>query len=236
MNFSFLLITPEGFRYLDSIKKEVLHNGFEIISKHHIFSWSNVFRAFNKKYLEEKDELFRNQTEAHIWLKNYIFGDYAQVWLLKKNSLTDAALLKEITNLKLLIRSKYRASRDGTFTIIADLCKLGFNPDSIRPAYLGTFQGNSFQIIDESISQIGKFDFYFFKYVHCPDPNLCDAKREIEILEDMNVISEETIITKEEWAKITYLNYLLGNDTLVKTNNSSFRTRIIRNKGDINKS
>lgn len=212
MNNSILLITPEGLRYLDSITKEVMQGGFEIISMHHVFSWGNVFRAFNKKYLEEKDELFRNQIEAHIWLKNYIFGDYAQVWLLRKNSLTDVTLLKEITNLKMLIRSKYGASRDGTFIMILDLCKIGFNPGGIRSAYLGTFQRDSFQIIDESISQIGKFDFYFLKYVHSPDPNLCDAKREIEILKDMKVISDDTIITKEERDKMFYLINLLGND------------------------
>ncbi|MBR6253094.1 MAG: hypothetical protein IKR04_04565 [Clostridia bacterium] len=210
MDNSFLLIKPDGFRYLDVIRKEVLKNGFRIVNKYHIYSWEDVFRKLSRELMEHRNELFGKEIEAHIWLLKYIFGNYAQLWILEKKPLKDEALLEETTNVKEIIRDRYCASRDGTFMIIADMCKVGLPSEFLSPGYLGTFFENEFHKVDKMIPQRGQFDGFYLKYLHCPDPILSEAEREFEVLRKCGIISKENEISEEEWEKMIYFIKLLS--------------------------
>ena len=210
MDNSILIVKPDGFRFLEEINREILAYGFSIISKHHVFSWDEMFKMLNKDIMKKRPKLFRDEVEAHIWLLKYLFGNYAQVWVLKKDDLKDEELLNEITRFKDTFRSKYDASRNGTFMIIADMRKLNFNPTDIKLGYLGTCSSKDFRKIDKFISQKGKFDSFYLKYIHSPDPILSDAEREIGILKNSGIISDETIISEKEWSKMIYFNRLIN--------------------------
>ncbi len=209
MDYSILIVKPDGLRYLSYIESETINHGFRIVSKYHVYSWDEMHLELNKEEIKKKGSLFGDEIEAHIWLIKYIFGNYAQVWFLEKDSTKDEELLEEIMSLKKCIRDKLNASRNGTFMIISDLNKLGLKASDIEPGFLGTFHNNKFSKIDSYISQEGRFDSFFLKYVHCPDATLEEAKREIEVIKKLNITSTDNLISDEEWKKMLYLTNLM---------------------------
>lgn len=206
MNSSYIMIKPDGLRYLNQIERMVLQGGFEINGRYSVTNWEKVAHKVYEKCIRERDELFEKEFLCHIWLNKYLFGNYAIVLILKKDKCYDKILLEEIMKVKSRIRTNFNASKNGTFIIALDMKKIDIPSESIERGYLSIATEDEIKVFDSTISQKGMFNSFFLQYVHCPDANIEDAKNELGILCDMNVISFENKINDDEWNMMKKLN------------------------------
>ena len=162
-------------------------------------NWEDVAKNIYKKCIQDRDELFEKEFLCHIWLNKYLFGNFAIVFLLSKDGYFDNRLLDAILNLKKKIRSRFDASKNGTFIVALDMEKINLSSTRVPKGRLIIQHDRESSIFDQSISQEGRFNSFFFQYVHCPNVNYEDAKQELDILKKMGVLSIENMISIDEW-------------------------------------
>lgn len=200
MKQSYIMIKPDGQRYLTEIDDIIKDNDFRIVSMYRVKDWETISSKIYEDCLNANDELFRLDYLAHVWLDKYLFGNSAIVMILEKDGLEGIRLLEEIMCLKKTIRKTFNATKTGVFMVVMDVSKIGLPGISPR----GTLAIKSDDIIlpvDDYMMQEGNFRAFFFQYVHCPDANIYEAKNEMQILE-ANVISSENLITFVEWQQM----------------------------------
>lgn len=210
MKISYLMIKPDGLRYLFEIEQLITTEGFEICGRYSVYNWEEVAKQIYAKSVSEHDEVFEKEFLGHIWLNKYLFGNYAIVILLRYNNLENKQLLEQIMRLKLKIRKRFNASKNGTFIVALDMNKINLTSDLISSSNLVLQTENGIITFDDNISQCGKFSSFYFQYVHCPDPIVDEAQNELTILKRMAVISEHNLICDEEWNKIKCIIERLG--------------------------
>lgn len=195
---SYLMIKPDGQRYLQEIEEMILNSGFSIKAIYHVCDWENISFKIYQHCLSKHDELFKLDFLAHVWINKYLFGNKAAIMVLSKKNVIGTQLLEEIMRLKRDIRTRFNATKNGTFMIIADMEKIGFNTISNK-GYLCIKSKMDYVLVDEYLPQIGTFRAFFLQYIHCPDANTDEAQSELTILKKENIISLENIITQKEW-------------------------------------
>lgn len=210
MKISYLMVKPDGLRHLLEIEQIITAEGFEICGRYSAYNWEEVAKQIYAKSLNEHGEVFEKEFLGHIWLNKYLFGNYAIVILLRHTNLEGKQLLGKIMQLKLKIRKRFNASKNGTFIVALDMNKINLSSDLISSSNLVLQTENGIMTFDDSISQCGKFSSFYFQYVHCPDPIVDEAQNELGILKRMEVISEYNLICDEEWSKLKCIISRLG--------------------------
>ena len=125
MKMSYIMVKPEGQRYLSEIESMILNEGFCVESIYHVDDWEKVSCKVYEKCLNERGEKYKQEFLAHVWLNKYLFGNEAIVIFLSKPNIYGINLLGEIMNVKKKIRNRYNATKDGTFMIALDFNKIG---------------------------------------------------------------------------------------------------------------
>lgn len=204
------MVKPDGLRYLLEIEQMIIASGFKICGRYSVYNWEVVAKQIYEKSISEHDELFEKEFYGHIWLNKYLFGNYAIVLLLKFQDFEDRRLLERIMEMKLRIRRRFNASKNGTFIVALDMNRINLSSNLIPSSNLVLQTENGIMTFDNNISQCGKFSSFYFQYVHCPDPSVIDAQNELNILKRLGVISVHNLICNEEWKKLKNIIGRLG--------------------------
>lgn len=200
----YVILKPEARKHIEIIEEIILKEGFDIISRYHIRDWSLLA---SKLYLPQinNDIVFAEEFKAYLWLTNHFFENSAATLTLRREgSLEDNLSL--MSDLKLKIREKINENDN--------LIKIFLNLDKLDPerkysggvvGYLGVENEGNIKL-----REYGRWDFFYFKYIHVPDPNPRDYEREFKILMEEGILDNP--IKKDEWdimKRMQTFNYFL---------------------------
>jgi|SRR3989344_4848918 len=201
----FLLLKPEVANHIGRLDEFIAQKGFSVVTQYGVKDWADLNRVLYAPQLE--DEKFASEFEAYVWLCDFLFGNRAVVLTLN-DSAKGATLensLKKLTDLKYEFRKQLPETTDGTIIIHLDLNKLPKKIDAI-----GT--NGHLVVLDSGGTEIlryqGRWDNYFFKYIHTPDPNIATFKRELEVLVQEEIICQKNVIPEKEWCQMKFLGTL----------------------------
>lgn len=187
----FTIFKPEYKRCMNEFEDYLVKEGFEIESRHPILSWGE----FSKKlYLSQisASRIFETEMNAYHWLTDSLFGDSAVVVkLYKKGPVLDN--LKKLFDIKNNFRKDISQRLDEPIKLYLDLDKLKVP----KPENIG-YKG-SLTLIDgeKKLSYDGRWDEFYFKYVHTPDPSEDILNRELKVLKENGIF--ENTISRKEW-------------------------------------
>ncbi|MBU2523386.1 MAG: hypothetical protein KKE23_03805 [Nanoarchaeota archaeon] len=192
----YLILKPETRKHIGSIETAVLEEGFRIASKHPIEDWTGLARELYF-HQSEKDPQFHAELECYLWLTNHIFGNYAAAFILeKRGDLTHN--LQHLYKFKDKLRYKISNGSDRLLRIFLDVGKIDPTGKYV-PSKQITLPAHS-----------GKWDNYFFKYVHTPDPKLGAYEREITILKERGILDKS--LADRHWEQMKYMQSLVSPD------------------------
>ncbi len=193
----YLILKPEMRNYADSIDKALAENNFEVASRHPINDWGSLAsRLYDLQVSEDRD--FASNLSTYIWLTKRLFGNSAVAFIL--NGSAEMENLARLNEMKKRFREEIIGSGDNAFRLFVDLDKV----KPVAPAYSGTL-GN-LAVEGQPQGFYGRWDDFFFKYIHVPDPNHKSLEKELAVLESEGILSSE--ISKEGWETMKELQTL----------------------------
>lgn len=176
--------------------------GFKIDSKHPIIDWETVSREIYAPQFSSPQ--FTSEFNTYLWLTKNFFGNGAIAYKLS----CDGTLEKNIEAL-MGLKSKFRretAERlDSPINILVNLDKLARVPQPLKIGKPGILKIGDSPLEEGSFQ--GRWDYFFFKYVHSPD-NRQAYERENQILNNLGVYNYK--INKDEWAQMVQLRTLIS--------------------------
>jgi len=201
----FMLPKPVCINHLSLLENVLLEHDFIIENIYKVFDWKDISCKIYGPQLDS-DKAFKEGFEAHTWLVNHLFGNRTIVLVV--DEISENGLEEKLINLdvaKTDFRKRVYADETGGIIICMNNYKLPVSVSG-KMGFLGVKQDNNFYKL---LNLPGCWDFYYFKYVHCPDPNIKELEREWNILVNCKVICPENLITKEEWQCIKQLKTMI---------------------------
>ena len=206
MSKLFLLLKPEVRNHLQDLDEFLVRENFDISSRHPISDWGGLSRKLYAPQLASSDA-FRYEFGAYTWLSQHLFGNNSAVFILD-SELSD--LQQQLYHLK-EIRNRFRQYLDdkgaGAIQIFLNMEKL--NTEGAQA--LG--ERGILSVGDRFLSDpkfIGRWEDFYFKYIHTPDPTVNDLQREIEVLGNEGVFDKT--ISEKEWRLMKSLQTLVFPD------------------------
>lgn len=216
----FVVIKPDGGRYLKELEETLNENRLSIISVYCIEDWEKTARSMYKKQLETSSRSFCVGFESHIWLCQYLFGNQGLLLLLDSSgkNFSLESKVQILYESRENFRSKFFASNN-IFTIAVNLDKFdneAFKGSEKRRGILGTYYSSS---IDPLINGDSEGTWYrnYFKYIHAPE-NVNELNFQFKTLSDLGILKEENRIEKEEWEMLKYLRCVIPPSKYIRTN------------------
>lgn len=209
---SFIIVKPEGGRYLNELDETLHENGLIISDVYFLDNWEEVARSIYEKQLSNSSESFYAGFESHVWLCQYLFGNHGLLLILDNdnNNLNWEEKAQVVHEARESFREKFPAS-NGIFTIAVNLDKIDRetqgNLEEYKRGVLGIMQSDSHEPLIENESE-GVWCRNYFKYIHTPE-NTEELIFQYEKLLDLKVMSEINKIGKNEWELLKFLRCLI---------------------------
>lgn len=206
----FMMAKPYSGQQLETLLHLIEQNGLEPHRIYGIDRWSEVAREIYGESI--KQEEFKIGLEGHIKLVNIFFGDRAVVILLRNRNGTDTSDIQEILALAQKTKAELRTQAPGgeslkDIIVFMNLDRMGLNCDfySSPSGVVGikTSDGGFREISGVP----GRWDYYYFKYVHVPD-DVESLNRELGILEEMGVLDPKNEISVQDFLVMAKLRTL----------------------------
>jgi len=217
----FVVVKPDGGRYLRELEETLRERQISIISVYCINDWEKVARSIYKKQLETSSRSFCVGFESHIWLCQYLFGNQGLLLLLDPISENFGleSKVQVLHEARENFRSKFFASND-VFTIAVNLDK--FDSETFRGSdkvrgTLGTFYSGFIDPLVGSNSD-GMWYRNYFKYIHAPE-NVNELDFQFKELITLGILKEENKVDREEWEMLKYLRCVIPPSKYIKPNN-----------------
>lgn len=169
---SFIIVKPDGGRYLKELDDTIKENGIIIDEIYFIEDWENVARSIYQRQLDSTSKSFCVGFESHVWLCQYLFGNNGLLLILDIND-QNAGLETEtqtVHETRESFRAKFPAS-NGMFTIAVNLEKFEgdrFVGSGKKKGILGVMQSELLEPLIEDGSE-GVWYRNYFKYIHAPE-------------------------------------------------------------------
>jgi len=201
----FLMVKPDGIRYLTELERALLERGLVIKEIYHVHDWATAARAIYEPQLLSCGREFYVDFEVHVWLNCFLFGNRALVFVLEAtNEEKDLDLLAHIVReARDYFRDLIPESRNGTFVIAVNLDKLAESAyqGAGKEGVLGILTPSGFSPLNGFASVAGRWSVYYFKYVHAPD-NSKELAREWNILLRLGIISGKNNISPQDFQSL----------------------------------
>lgn len=206
----FVIVKPDGGRYLRELDKTFGENGLIINEVYFIEDWEKVARSIYQEQLNNASRSFYVGFESHIWLCQYLFGNNGLLLILDTNNKNVNFKVKTqiVHDTRESFREKFPASNN-TFTIAVNLDKFDgeeFSGSGKRRGILGVMQSDSLEPLIENGSE-GVWYRNYFKYIHAPNDTE-ELLSQYQILTDLKIMSEKNKIDKNEWELLKFLRCL----------------------------
>ena len=188
--YSYFIIKPDGIRYLEGIREKIekKHKIFKSVKYYGIQDFEQIIKKLYYKHYAKKGDKFAKSFESYLYGLKDIFGNYGILVLVSAVNTDYETLAQAVFNTKVEIRQAYVNHNIGVITNYGDgeenfirfISKTGENKSPRIMKDLGTHRLSDMNVI------------------HCPDPNMHDTLKELEIIlsqegliDDRNMISEE---------------------------------------------
>lgn len=209
----YLMPKPECAGHLDKLE-DIINQSYYVIKEiYKVNDWESVARQIYSDQLKHADKSFVNGFEAHVWALKQMYGNRSLILTLDRDSKEGspdlASKLKDAINIKKYFRDSMLGCEDGTFLVTLNAEKIpGLRIDGFK-GVLGTASNGVYSPFDEKYA--GRWDYVFFKYVHCPDfdPKLSALTKEWDILNNSGVISPQNLLSRDDWMKMKYLKTMI---------------------------
>lgn len=202
----FIVVKPDGGRYLKELDDTLKENGITINEVYFIENWEEVARSIYQKQLDGTSRSFYVGFESHVWLCQYLFGNNGLLLTLGINDQNSGfeAKTQTVHETRESFRKKFPAS-NGIFTIAVNLEKFDgdrFTGSGKKKGVLGV-QSDTLEPLIEGESE-GVWYRNYFKYIHAPE-NTEELIFQHNKLVELNIMSEQNKISKDEWELLKYL-------------------------------
>lgn len=187
----YIILKPESRGHIKTIEDLIIKEGFDIISRHPIKKWDRLASRLYSPQIN-KDVVFAGEIESYLWLTNHFFGNNAAALVVNRDAPIEDNL-NLMSDLKIKIRRAIN-SNDQYLKIFLNLDKLD-NERKYPIGIIGCLGVESKGKIN--IAEKGRWDYFYFKYIHIPDPNLEDYKREFKILMEEGILDIK--ISPSKW-------------------------------------
>mgnify|MGYP001559183324 CR=1 FL=1 len=187
----FVILKPEARKHIGTIEEIILQEGFDINSRHTIKDWISLASLLYRPQIDG-DIVFAGEFNSYLWLTNHFFGNSAATLRLAKEGTLQENLSK-ISDLKPKIREKINGN-DNNIRIFLNLDKAACGR-KYHIGVVGCLGVKSEKGVE--LREKGRWDYFYFKYIHVPDPNIEDYERELRVLEDNGILDKE--ITSAKW-------------------------------------
>lgn len=178
----YLILKPEARKHIISIEEALMYEGFDICERYPIRNWNVVA---SKLYFPQirRDPRFAGEFETYLWITDHFFGNSAAALTLNRGGgLEDNLSL--LSHIKSEIRRKIDAN-DMNVKIFVNLDKL----DPHRKHAIGIVGRLGIENSgDVKLGECGRWDDFYFKYIHVSNPNVQDYKRELSVLREGGVL------------------------------------------------
>ncbi|HZX12123.1 MAG TPA: hypothetical protein VFE88_01570 [Candidatus Nanoarchaeia archaeon] len=198
----YTILKPEARRYHQKIDRNFIEEGFKISSRYALNDWDQLA---NKLYAPQisGDPTFASEFHSCLWLTQQLFGNNGAILLLEREG-----DLKR--NLEDLCKIK-RRFREQLFYEIKDALRFLLDIDAVDPeGKLNIGTRGKIYIADQlaiSNDREGRWDSFFFKYIHTPDPDVESYRKEIALLEREGVLHHP--LSEQEWEIMSSLETLI---------------------------
>lgn len=201
----FLIPKPESAKYLQDIEDILSKDEFILKGIYAIDDWGQLARAIYKQQLDEGTNDFRMAFEGHIRVSQILFGNES-VLLTISNPYQDLSEgLETFIQKKQEIRESLAKKGHENLLICANLERIS---QEIFSDYgvAGTLGVNSERNFYPFEGYMGVWDYFYFKFIHIPDPKLNSLKREWSILLKWGILNND--ISKDKWQLMKTLGTL----------------------------
>lgn len=197
----FIVVKPDGGRYLREIEETLSENQIHIKSIYYIEDWEGASRSMYQKQLEAASSSFNIVFNNHIWLNQYLFGNQGLLLMLDSDieRFDLDKRTKAVHETRESFRRKFSASND-IFAVAVNLEKLKgstFVDSQKKHGVLGVMQPDSLDPLMGNASE-GTWYRAYFSYFHAPE-----SKEELvfqyQKLINLRVITKENEVAKNEW-------------------------------------
>jgi hypothetical protein len=189
----FVILKPEMKKNIEMFDPYLIAKGFNILSRHPIPNWEKISKQIYAPQLKNPE--FLSDFNAYLWLSNNFFGNQGVVYKLDnvrqlKNN------LEGLMELKKEFRHEVNKKLDYPITILLNLDKLNI-PQKKRNSKIGTIKIGNAPL--EKDNFYGRWDNFFFKYVHSSD-NLKGYNRENQVLIENKIYNSK--ISNLQWEQM----------------------------------
>ncbi|MBU0958704.1 MAG: hypothetical protein KKB31_02035 [Nanoarchaeota archaeon] len=180
-------------RFVKELDPYLTEEGFSVDFRHPISDWHSLA---NKLYAPQlQDSVFASEFNAYLWITKSLFGNNALAYQISREEEVERNL-SDLKELKDRFRRDISEKIDDPITFLINLDRL----KTYQPVETGK-RGiiHIGQIPLEEGSYDGRWDYFFFKYIHTPDNKDCH-EREEGILRSLGIYNRR--ITEDQWAQM----------------------------------
>lgn len=198
----YLILKPESRGFISQIEESVLAEGFNISSRHPIRDWRGLAREIYRPQIEASKK-FTDELSCYMWLTKRLFGNSACALIVDKGGDLQTNL-RELAEVKESVRESIGKSGSESIKIYLNIGGID------REGKFGIGTEGRLRIGDgdsSSLGEVGRWEDFYFKYLHIPDPDEQSYKREIEVLRRNGILDE--IISPQEFHLMKKLQTLV---------------------------
>ncbi len=202
----YVIPKPESAKYTENIEIMLDEAGFRLDKVFSVKNWESLGRRIYKKQLDEGTHDFRMAYEGHIKVSQILFGNESVLIVLKNPYDNMVKGLEKLCIRKQEIRKRLQEEGHEHILICADL--LGLNLELFKnyrqEGILGIKNEKDFHPFED---YHGMWDYFYFKFLHVPDPQIESLEREWEIITNIGILSQE--IPLDKWQTMKNLKTLV---------------------------
>ena len=196
----YLLLKPESAKSIDRVEPYLEERDFKVTSRHSIRDWNALARRIYSPQIES-DLLFASEFNVYLWLTQSYFGNNAVTLLLERNG-GGVQDLTDLMEVKRDFRRDLHADDKSPSIILVNLDK----SDISRTEDIGKRGVLSVNGTPLHSELDGRWEYFFFKYIHTPDPNLEACKREMDVLSREGIFDNR--IDSKDWRQMVDMKSL----------------------------
>jgi len=189
----YILLKPEVRNHVDYLENFLRQEKFYLKSIYSIKDWENLSLDLYRPQMEV-NPVFSRGVHAYLWLSKQLFGNSSVIFLLKENGVNLQRKLNRLDKTK----KKFRESLSKEW---GDALKIFLNMEKVNTlgsdelGIVGKLQIGDYVFQDPKME--GRWEDFYFKYIHAPDPNPNNHYREMNILERQGVF--DSSIDSNKW-------------------------------------
>ena len=201
MSETYMLLKPEVRNHLSQLDHSLRESAFRVTSRHPVPDWESLSRRIYSFQID-MTEKFSYEFNAYVWLTRHFFGNSSVIFVLEDDFPNIQDSLNNLTKFKSEFRQQMYATGDNAIRIFLDFRYMITEGASNlgRNGFLGVDTGPNADRFE------GRWDNYYFKYIHCSDSNPDTFRREWAILAKNKVFGSK--INENEWDVMKRLQIL----------------------------